>query len=1038
MTQSKGKAAGEPLALVLSASVSMAALLVAASMGSALAQTCVPTGDMTELACDSTGIDYRLGTGDMSLTVDSMTTGRLTLVPTSTASGPIDATLNIVGTTKINRPDDAAVWFNTDQTGRDQVTMSVSTGPDVEITSEGRFGAIFMNNRGTGSVSLETAATVLAKGDEQNGIWMRSGEGQILLNNSGDVTSENARGLYADGNGLANTPGGGGIAPADIRITNSGSVKSATNGIRAANWLGFSGIENSGTVDALRNQALVTWSNKGTSSITNSGSVISRDNHAIQAIASDGPAIIVNSGSATSRNNPDEQNETTGQHGLFARANAVGDVSITNTAQGKVDSIEAGIRGEVRESGDVEIGQAGQVIAAQQGIQALTADGTITVTNSGKVTAAGAGVDMDGSTNALINSGTVISSSATDGAIVAGDGDTTIRNSGTITNTGGAGAIAFGNGTNRLTVDAATSVINGTVQGGTGTDHLVLEATTTADMPELSIGEAGQFRGFESVEKTGEGVLSVMADAAGFSGTTTVTGGSMRVNGTLGNAQSAITVGAAGTLGGAGTIGGDAVFSGTVTPGNSIGTLTFGGNVDFAAGSTIEIEIAPDGSSDLLDVGGMATIAEDGTTLFVAGLPGEFPVNSPNYTVLSASGGLTGRFGAVQDQLPDLKIEARYTDNDVQLHYVRATADPSPKSIQASALGGGMQAGTAFGTTMIQRGRLVAAQLGGNGGNSALLGFTEEPVGEAGPFATAMPETQPAAPSTTQAPAPGWAAWGALSGSDLTVDANGGMQGWSASGAGIAAGFERRFEGVNPAMAGVAVGYTRSWVDSGNSTAVIDSYQIGTYGAVEAGDLTLSAAIAYDWQDYALERAFAAGGGPVAAEGETSGYALTGALEAFYDISPLIGSGSGSEAGLRFGPLGTLEAAHTRQSGYTETGAGILNLTVADSSADQFVAGLGAGFVLDRVVGGSRLSLDGRVTWEHVLGDRSITTSSAIPSVPGAFLSTSSPIAANRLAIGTGAVVSFTETWSTELRYEGALSSSGADHRGSVGLKARF
>ncbi len=1032
--------------LLLLATTSLVPLATVGSVGGAVAAGCSSTGDIVQSQCDSTEVDYRLGAGDITLTVDSVTSARLVFLPDGGASGPINATLNIIGTTKIDRPDYSAVLFNTDGTGRDQASISVFAGPDVEITGDGQFGAIFLNNRGTGPVSLETAATVLAKGDGQNGIWMRSGEGAVLLNNSGDVTSEKDRGLYADGNGLANAPGGGGIAPADIRIINSGNVKAATRGIRTANWLGLSAIENSGTVDALRNQALITWSNKGTSSITNSGTVISRDNHAIQAISSDGPAIIVNSGSATSRDNPNEQNETTGQHGLFARANAVGDVSITNMAAGKVDSIEVGIRGEVRQSGDISIVQAGQVMAAQQGIQALSADGAVSVTNSGTVTAAWAGVELDGTTNSLMNSGMVTSGSTSQAAIVTGDGDTTIKNSGAIANTGGAEAIMFGNGTNRLVLDAGTSVIDGVVQGGKGNDHLVLDVDAEADLSLLLIGASGQFRGFEFLEKTGNGVLTVTDDGTGFSGTTHVRGGTLRLDGVLGGTGSMLVVDDAGILNGIGGVGGDAAFSGIVSPGNSIGTLTVAGDVAFNTGSTLQVEVAPDGTSDLLAVGGAATISGDGTTLDVTILPGAPPQTAPVYTVLRADGGVTGQFATVTDAtLPDLDLVARYTATEIQLVFEGATdGNLSPKEIHPSALGAGMQGAVLFGETLRRRGGLVANQLSGSSqgatARSALLGFVERPAPESRALpAHALAADMPSLPSEAfAAPRDRWAVWGAVLGQDLSVDADGATPGWDAQTGGLAFGFECHFEGLAfPTLAGLAFGYARSSVDSGASDADIDAFHIGAYAATRAGALTLSGALAYAWQDYAFERVIPVAGTRVIAEGDTDGQTFVASAEAFYDMSHHLGAGWPGQ-GLRFGPLATIDAVHGEQDGFTETGAGILDLTVSGTSADQVVTGLGIGFGVDRAMGATLVSLDGRVAWEHVFGDRSISTVSAIPVANAVFTSGSAPVSRDRLAVGVGAAIAFTDTISTELRYDGAFADTGNDHQGTASLTIRF
>jgi len=74
------------------------------------------------------------------------------------------------------------------------------------------------------------------------------------------------------------------------------------------------------------------------------------------------------------------------------------------------------------------------------------------------------------------------------------------------------------------------------------------------------------------------------------SGATTVTDGMFVVNGSL--ASSSLTVGANATLGGTGTIAGDTTIDGTHSPGNSPGIQSFGGNLTYNAGSSVNWELS--------------------------------------------------------------------------------------------------------------------------------------------------------------------------------------------------------------------------------------------------------------------------------------------------------------------------------------------------------------------------------------------------------------------------------------------------------------
>ncbi|MCH3819792.1 autotransporter outer membrane beta-barrel domain-containing protein, partial [Campylobacter jejuni] len=78
-----------------------------------------------------------------------------------------------------------------------------------------------------------------------------------------------------------------------------------------------------------------------------------------------------------------------------------------------------------------------------------------------------------------------------------------------------------------------------------------------------------------------------------------------------------LDVGAAGRLQGNGSVG-DTAVSGTVAPGNSIGTLNVAGNLVFNPGSTYEAEVDAAGRSDRIIASGAATI-NGGAVQVVAG-----------------------------------------------------------------------------------------------------------------------------------------------------------------------------------------------------------------------------------------------------------------------------------------------------------------------------------------------------------------------------------------------------------------------------------
>lgn len=121
-------------------------------------------------------------------------------------------------------------------------------------------------------------------------------------------------------------------------------------------------------------------------------------------------------------------------------------------------------------------------------------------------------------------------------------------------------------------------------------------------------------------------------------GSTTVSGANLFVNGAL--LTTAVHVGRGGLLGGAGFISGSVFNNGTVSPGNSPGTLWIGGDyVQFDDGSLVIQIPNRTGSHDRLVVGGRAKL--NGTLVLSTGFA---PQRHDRFTIIRAHGGVSGEF----------------------------------------------------------------------------------------------------------------------------------------------------------------------------------------------------------------------------------------------------------------------------------------------------------------------------------------------------------------------------------------------------------
>ena len=250
------------------------------------------------------------------------------------------------------------------------------------------------------------------------------------------------------------------------------------------------------------------------------------------------------------------------------------------------------------DDGALLIENGGTVSDATGGIGDAT--GSVGSTGKGAVTVTGAGSTWTNASDLFVGFlGTGTLTIADGGSVVAGGSATLgqfVGSNGTLNIGAAAGDTAVAAGT----LDAASLVF------GSGTGTLNFNHTETSYDFDTAITGAGALNQLA-------GVTKLTADSSGFTGTTTISGGTLSVNNTLGGAVNVT----GGTLGGSGTLSGNvSVTDGAIGPGNSPGTLTIGGDLALAAGSSLDFQLgSPSGTagvdSDLINVGGNLTL--DGT-----------------------------------------------------------------------------------------------------------------------------------------------------------------------------------------------------------------------------------------------------------------------------------------------------------------------------------------------------------------------------------------------------------------------------------------
>lgn len=210
--------------------------------------------------------------------------------------------------------------------------------------------------------------------------------------------------------------------------------------------------------------------------------------------------------------------------------------------------------------------------------------------------------------------------------------------------------------------------------------------------------------GSVSLSNTSTGILT-LTGANTYSGTTTINGGTLRVNGSHAGAG-AYTVNTTGTLGGSGVITGNVTIAGGIlAPGNSPGTLTINGNVDFSATSTFAVEINGATTAgtdyDQLAVGASGSLILNSAVLSVALGYAPSPADQIYLTDNAFAGAISGTFAGLPVDGGSITIGAYTgiisysgdfatngllgTGNDIVI-YGLMTAVPEPGSIAMMAL----------------------------------------------------------------------------------------------------------------------------------------------------------------------------------------------------------------------------------------------------------------------------------------------------------------------------------------------------------------
>jgi outer membrane autotransporter protein len=605
-----------------------------------------------------------------------------------------------------------------------------------------------------------------------------------------------------------------------------------------------------------------------------------------------------------------------------------------------------------------------------------------------------------------------------------------------------------------------------TIGAFSGAGDVLLGSGNLVTDTGLSTAYSGSMSGTGGFEKAGAGTF-VMSGISSYTGDTVVSGGELVLDGTL---ASKVIVEDGARLSGVGTKG--ALYLGpgaTIAPGHSPGTLTVTNDAEFALGSTYEVDIEADGTSDLIDVGGTATI--HGGRVSILAAPGAY---SPLlvYTILTAGTLVDGEFDEVSSNLAFLKPLLDYDTNNVFLRFERnaveledvavtgnqrsvagaldrmSISNPLLANVLSQTVGGAQQAFDALSgevhasaaSMMVLDSYYVRDSIFSRlrqsfyGGGS---GAQQVAFANSGPMTVALadpasrmslgmgPDVQRAGWEPVSTPqshglvfwTQGFGAWGGLGGNGNAAGIDRSLGGFVS---GVDAGLGGGWRG------GMATGYMHSSLSAGarSSSAAIDSFILAAYAGGPAGDFALRTGGAWSWQWLDTKRNVVF---PGFFEVERADY-TAGTGQLFAEIAyPLLHGGAAWE------PFAALSYIHAGTGSFSE-GAGEAALSSRGADQNVGISLLGVRAATSLPWRRMLLTPYGSLAWQYAFGDITPTQAFAFNSADVGFGIAGVPLAQSSAVIEAGVDLAIAPGATVGVGYIGQL----ADDLHDNSVQGRF
>lgn len=878
--------------------------------------------------------------------------------------------------------------------------MTISDGAD--LTTRGLMVGEFAGSDGTLDVDN---ATLTVNGGRELQVGSH-GKGTVNLTNGSSATTASGSYIFVgtkeNSSGYLNVLSGSSLTANDYFVLGLASESSGT--------LKVSGT---GSTATFKGPFYAGYADEGTILVEDGGSVTS-DTMVYVGHAADASGSITVTGATSS---------FTAKNGMRLGEQGTGTLTVADGATATV-------------TGDLSVGS-GIYYDDDYGTTSYnhsTATGTMTVTGTGST---------------LNVSGALYVGEYGNGTVILSHGATINADSIAIAEQAAStGTLVIGASKNDDAVEAGTLKATNVVFGS-GTGSIVFNHTNTDYVFDANVEGAGSLDFYS-------GKTALTGDYSAYTGSARVNGGTMLVNTTF---NQAISVEDGGTLGGSGTVSDVTLKSGsTIAPGNSMGTLTVNGDLDFVAGSIYEVEVDKDGHSDKLVSTGTVTI-DNGAKLSVRAENGtdnglKYAENT-DYTILSANA-LTGKFGTITENFAFLEASVSYGAKDATLTLTRTRefeeeAQNSNQRGVAKAVGSLKKGSKLYAAVAVlpegepdkaftqltgeQHSNIQTFQVSNaavdRNAASQRLRSSMGGIGGSGDQVTYgfHGEEDNIPLSMTRSPqmwAQAFGMWGEAGATENTSRVTSQSKGFLV---GMDAEVWRGWR------TGVFAGYsqTSSKTVATNSQSDIDNYHAGVYTGTQweamSGLVDVNFGVSGIWHQVDTDRSVSFTG-------------FTDNLNAQYDAAT---TQAFAELGYtyefeqaRIQPFAGATLIHQWTDGFTEKGgAAALSASSSDNALGMTSLGV-RGDVLVGRFGGVEAALNGSAAWQHAVGDVDNSTNMRFASGGDVFSVSGTPI--DRDAASVEAGLSFTR--GTDLSfvatYQGTYSENARDHGFKTGFKVKF